>query len=132
MRLFRIVILIISGVILISAAAVAQEKLDKLYADTTPQERATRQTDKMQDKLNLREDQKARIYDINFKYAQKMEATYKAGGSKMQRLRNMKAVATEKDAELKNILDAAQYETYQKYKEEMKEDIKERAKENKG
>lgn len=129
MQQLRILALVILGVISLSTPVLAQEKLDKLYAETTPQERAERQTANMQNKLNLREDQRSHVYDINFTYAQKMEATYKAGGSKMQRLRNMKAVATEKDAELKNVLDAGQYEIYQKYKEEMKEELKERAQE---
>lgn len=118
-------------VILAASAQVVcgQSKLDKLMTETTPEERAEMQTQSMTEKLSLRDDQKPKIQEINLKYAKKMEAVYNSGGGKLQRFKKMKGVSEEKDDELKKALDASQYATYEKNKEEMKSAIKEKAKE---
>lgn len=107
----------------------AQEKLDKLFAETTAEERAQVQTEMMQEKLSLTGDQKIPVYDINLKYAHMLEDVYKAGGGKLKRLRNMKAVSKEKDGRLKTVLTENQYALYEAYKDEMIEKIKERRRE---
>ncbi|HEY9046444.1 MAG TPA: hypothetical protein VIN08_11135 [Ohtaekwangia sp.] len=113
----------------LSLSVQAQDKLDKLFSETTPEQRAQLQTDNMQEKLQLSDEQKTKVYAINLKYAQKMEDTYRAGGGKLQRLRSMKVVANEKDGELKNVLNKEQYKLYETYKDEMKENVKEKVKE---
>lgn len=129
MKRIRIITGVLVALATISFSAHAQDKLDKLYAETTAEQRAETQTARMQTKLNLREDQRSSVYDVNLKYAQKMEATYKAGGTKAQRFRNMKAVSDEKDTALKKVMDTDQFALYLKYKEELKEEMKARAKE---
>lgn len=108
------------------------EKLDKLYAETTPQERAELQTERMTEKLSLNESQKTQVYDLNLRYAEKMQQTYTGGGGKLQRLKQMRAISQEKDQELKKVLTPEQYALYEKHREEMKEAMRERSREGNG
>ena len=105
---------------------IAQDRLSKLMNDTTPEERAQMQTKNMKETLSLTEDQVDEVSEINLNYARKMQNAYNASGSKLQRLRKMKALATEKDGVLKKVLTPTQYTTYQENKEEMKERRRER------
>jgi Spy/CpxP family protein refolding chaperone len=84
------------------------------------------QTNNMKETLSLTEDQVDKVGEINLNYARKMQNAYNSGGSKLQRLRKMKALAAEKDGALKKVLTPTQYATYQENKEEMKERRRER------
>lgn len=106
-----------------------QNKLDKLFAETTPEQRAGLLTQKMTEKLVLTDDQRSLIYDVNLTYARKVESAYTSSGTKLKRVKNMKAVSKEKDGELKKIMTEDQYKSYLKYKEELKEMIKEKVEE---
>jgi Spy/CpxP family protein refolding chaperone len=105
------------GMVMLSNLVLAQEKLDKLFTQTTPVQRAEFQTKKMQEKLNLNADQKTKMYDLNLKYAQKMQDAYKSESGKMQRLRKMKEIGEAKDGEVKTILTDSQYKIYEQNKE---------------
>lgn len=117
-------------VVLVLSGVNAQGKLDRLMTETTPEERAELQTENMAEMLSLTDDQKVKVEDINLRYARMMESAYRSGGGKLQRFRQMKSVSEEKDKELKKVLEPTQYATYQTHKEEMKERIKQNAKEN--
>ena len=117
--------------IVFSFQCLAQQKLDKLFSETTPEQRAQLLTQKMKEKLALTEEQTPSIYDVNLKYAKKVESAYRSNGTKMQRLKNMKAVSNEKDGELKKLFTDDQYKNYLKYKEELKDAIKEKIEEKK-
>lgn len=106
-----------------------QGKLEAFMNDTTPEERAQLQTDHMKQSLTLKEDQTSKVGEINLKYSRKMQDTYNTAGSKLQKLRKLKSISAEKDKEMKNVLSAEQYSTYEANKEEMKEKIRARAKE---
>lgn len=97
--------------------------------ETTPEERAQLQTDYMKESLALTSDQEITVHDLNLKYAKKMQAVYNAPDRKFQKLKSMKGVSTEKDQEMKGILNPDQYATYEKNKEELKEKMRARAKE---
>lgn len=109
--------------------AYSQEKLDEFMTETTPEERAQFQTDYMNESLSLKDDQRAKVHDINIKYAEKMQEAYEAPTKKQQKLQSMKRINAEKEAELKLILSADQYATYEKNKEEMKKKVKTRIQE---
>ena len=109
--------------------AYSQEKLDEFITETTPEERAQFQTDYMNESLSLKDDQRAKVHDINIKYAEKMQEAYEAPTKKQQKLQSMKRINAEKEAELKLILSADQYATYEKNKEEMKKKVKTRIQE---
>lgn len=109
--------------------ACAQEKLDEFMTDTTPEERAQMQTDYMKESLALTEDQVPQVHEVNLKYSRKMQDAYNSGGGKLQKLKKMKTIGQEKDKEIKRVLTSAQYATYEKNKEAMKEKMRARVKE---
>jgi hypothetical protein len=125
-----IVLALLTYSMLSALPTISQDRLGKLMTDTTPEERAQMQTNNMKETLSLTEDQVEEVSEINLNYARKMQNAY-ASGSKLQRLRKMKALATEKDGVLKKVLTPTQYTTYQENKEEMKERLRERGKERK-
>jgi len=109
--------------------AYSQEKLDEFMTETTPEERAQFQTDYMKENLSLTGDQEKKVHDVNVKYAEKMQEAYEAPNNEQQKLNAMKRINAEKEAELKLILSADQYATYEKNKEAMKKKVKERIQE---
>ncbi len=119
-------LLTIIAVALLTQSVAAQSKLDKLMTETSPEERAEMQTNNMKEKLSLSEDQYQQVYDINLKYAHKMQNIYNADQGKLHRLKSMKAVSEDKDGEMKRVLSSQQYEAYREQKEKMKEGAKER------
>jgi hypothetical protein len=111
------------------AGVYGQDKLESYMNETTPEERAELQTEYMKKSLMLSSEQEPKIHDLNLKYAKKMQDAYNTNDRKLQKLKTMKAVGSQKDQEIKSILNPEQYATYEKNKEEMKEKIRERAKE---
>jgi len=110
----------------------AQEESGSFMKDTTPEQRAQFQTEYMKENLGLSADQESAVHEVNLKYAKKMQDTYNSPGKKVQKLKQMKAIGQEKDKELKGVLNADQYATYEKNKEAMKEKIKAKAQEKRG
>ena len=109
--------------------AYSQEKLDEFMTETTPEERAQFQTDYMKENLSLTGDQETKVHNVNVKYAEKMQEAYEAPTNKQQKLKAMKRINAEKEGELKLILSADQYGTYEKNKEAMKKKVKARIQE---
>ena len=94
----------------------------------TPEERATRMTARMKEKLNLSADQETPVAAINLKYAKQNQALMESGGRNLRTARQAQAVMKKKDEELKKVLNADQYKQYQAIKEEMRAELKERRK----
>ena len=109
--------------------AYSQEFLDEFMTETTPEERAQFQTDYMKESLSLKGDQETKVHDINVKYAEKMQEVYEAPTSDEQKVKSMKRINAEKEAELKLILKPDQYSIYEKNKEAMKAKVKARIQE---
>ncbi|WP_276372641.1 hypothetical protein [Chryseolinea sp. H1M3-3] len=107
----------------------AQEKLESLMNESTPEERAQLQTDYMKENLALTPEQEPKIHDLNLKYAKKMQDAYNTTDRRFQKLKKMKSIGDDKDQELKSVLNPDQYATYEKNKELMKEKMRARAKE---
>ena len=126
--LITVLIVFIAG---LGCTVYGQGKLEELMNETTPEERAQMQTDLMRQSLTLTEEQQPRVQEINLKYSRKVQDVYSTPGGKLQKLKKLKNISTEKDKEMKNVLSAEQYSTYEKNKEEMKEKIRARAKERK-
>jgi hypothetical protein len=99
-------------------------QLDRL-ANTTPQERARMQTEFMASRLGLTQDQTRAIGDLNLKYAQRMEPIIKGSEGPFMKLRQMREINEEKEAELKGILSPDQFQKYQASREEMRQKFQE-------
>ncbi len=111
------------ALLLLSASAFAQR--GELG---TPEERATRMTARMKEKLNLSAEQEAPVAAINLKYAKQNQSLLETGGRNLRTARQAQAVMKKKDEELKKVLNADQYQQYQTIKEEMRAELKERRK----
>jgi len=109
---------------LLSLSSFAQET-------KTPVERAEKITGWMKRNLSLTEDQVASVQEINLRYARKNEELRDDSSSRLQKAKKLKSNDEAKDKELKTLLSDEQFKTYQLKKDEIREELKEQAKENK-
>jgi len=120
------------GSILLVAALVSARAwpadLDALK-DTTPKERATAQTMMMKSKLDLTEAQTPKLAAINQKYAEKMEPVIKGSEGPFMKMRAVKDIESQKEAELKKVLTPEQFQKFLAGKDEMREHLIDRIKE---
>jgi len=117
----------IAVAVLVIATSVAAEGLDDLK-DTTPAERAAAQTTMMKDKLGLSDEQTPKIKAINEKYADQMDPLIKSSDGMLLKMRAMKQVEDQKEAELKRVLSGDQFLQFQAMKSEMRDKLMERIK----
>lgn len=108
-------------VMLLCVASVAGADMMADLAKTTPQERAGIQTAFLKDKLGLSPEETAKVEAINLKYAEKAEPVIKGSDGPFSRMRQMKEIQSEKDADMKTALTPAQYQAYDAAKDELKE-----------
>lgn len=112
--------LVTTTLLLGMAVAARASMLDNL-AKTSPQERAAIQTAFMKAKLGLPEAEVAKVAAINLRYAEKAEPVIKGSDGAFSKMRQMKSIQSEKDAELKGVLSADQYQAYDAARDELKQ-----------
>jgi len=96
-----------------------------------PEERARKLTERLTTILNLTADQVPKVEEINLAAARRHEAQRNEGGRALQKRRRAKAVEKERDRELRRVLTAAQWRTYESKKEELIEELKRLAEQRK-
>jgi Spy/CpxP family protein refolding chaperone len=96
----------------------------------TPEQRAQKQTERMQEALQLTADQKKAIYELNLQSAKDRKAA--KGEAREANREKFKAMHEQKDARLKSILSAEQFKKYQATKAERMNKMKNKRAENKG
>ena len=111
------------AVALLGVALVAQADMMENLQKTTPQERAGFQTAYMQTKLDLPEAEVAKVATVNLEYAQKAEPIIKGSEGSFAKMRQMRALQTEKDAALKSVMSPAHYAAYEAARDDMKEKV---------
>ena len=94
-------------------------------------DRAAKLTACMKTNLQLSAQPEPKVHDINLKYAHQLEQALPAAKTKMQKSKAAKAIDAAKDDELKQVLTAKQFKTYETKKEELKKQMKAKAKEKK-
>jgi len=109
--------------VVLGGAAIARADMMENLAKTTPQERATIQTAFMKSKLGLQGPEAEKVAAINLKYAEKAEPVIKRSEGAFAKMRQMKAIQSEKDGELQGVLSPAQYQAYDAARDEMKEKV---------
>lgn len=114
-----------AGVMLAFSFVMMQASAQKDSTAHSPEARAKTVTDKMKTELTLSDDQYTKAYDINLKYAQKNKEALKGEGTRMSKLKAVKAENTEKNKELKAVLTEEQFTKYKSMQKEMKADMKE-------
>jgi anion-transporting ArsA/GET3 family ATPase len=126
-RYIIIILFTVIGFMAVNNISAQQTMGDKLKA-MTPQQRADYQTGQMKTKLHLDTQQIVKVKVVNLKYAQKIEPLIKSDDSRFTKFREFKKLQAAKDAELKGIFNAGQFKLYQDYESDMKEKMKEKAK----
>ncbi|BAV04248.1 hypothetical protein SAMN05421788_10423 [Filimonas lacunae] len=115
-------------VLLFSVAVIARQSPED-FKNTTPEQRAQVQTNLMKSKLQLTDDQTTKVAAINLKYAKQMEPVIKGDGGKMAKFKQAKKINESKEAELKTVFTEEQFASYEKGKEEMKQEVMKKIKE---
>lgn len=75
-------------------------------------------TDKMKKELSLTEEQYPKVLAANEQFAAQMAALKDGGGSRFSKLKKLKAIDSERDKTLKNVLTEVQYTAFQENKKE--------------
>lgn len=112
------------GLTLFSHALMAQRPL----MDNPAHERAAAQTQRMTTSLRLDSAQAGKVARINLRYAQRMDPLMQANGSRISKLKAVRTIQKEKEAELKQVLSKEQFEQFKEQQQAVKDEIKERRK----
>lgn len=92
--------------------------------NSTPTERAASQTRFMQKKLNISQDEVAKIREINQEYAEKIEPVLKGSSIGFFKMRDIKAILEQKDDTLRSVLTPEQFDVYTNAKDELKQALR--------
>jgi hypothetical protein len=85
----------------------------------------------MKTNLQLSDSQVSQVHDINLKYAKKTQGLQTTTLSRKEKMQVLKDNDKAKDAELKNVLSADQYNAYQVKKDEIRKQMKEKMRDRK-
>lgn len=89
-----------------------QKKAKSDFKNMTPEQRAEKQTERMQQALQLDEKQKKQVYELNLESMRKMQAERKENRAEFMNMRN------ERNERLKSILTTEQYAKLEQRKTE--------------
>lgn len=107
---------IVSTGVVFSQAAVTQEEKDKMAA----------RYQAYMEKLNLAEEQKPKVEEINTAYFDGLLNLKNSNGSKMEKFRTFRALSSTRDKEMKNVLTKQQYAIYKQNQQEQRDNFRER------
>lgn len=107
---------------LFSAMTFAQDVKHDLEA------RAKKMSEKMKTELSLSNDQYAKVYDINLKYAQKMADLKKEEGDHDSKKDSFRELNKSKNDELKTVLSGEQMQKYRDYQHDKRSKMKDHKK----
>ena len=91
--------------------------------DTTPAERAAAQTAMMKTTLGLTDAESSKVAPVNLKYAEKMEPIIKGSTPSLVKMEDAREVEQQKEVELKAVLTADQFTTFEASKKDMMEKL---------
>lgn len=121
-------ILVLAFAALFTMSAFAQDK-----RQSTPEARAEKVTNKMKEKLNLSDEQVAKIKAINLDAAKKKDELKGKGKDERKEMRTkIKNIETDRDNKILEVLTDEQKAQYNKMKENAKEHRKGKGKQKKG
>lgn len=91
---------------------------------SSPEERAGRLTEWMQQHLQLTETQRPPVEQINLTYAHRTEALLRGHESRLSRLRAARSLQEAKDQELKRVLSPQQLQLYQQQRKTWRDELR--------
>ena len=114
----------------LNAAAQAQQPKPERarVKNITPEQRATRQTARMEKALQLTEAQKKTVYEANLAAAKELQGFKKEQEARRTKL---KSIQQDRDAKLKSVLTTEQYQKMQELRTERKKKMMEKRKQRK-
>ena len=95
-------------------------------ASSTIEARAQRHTERMQQKLNLSQEQVAAVYSVNLQAAQGHDALTAQGLRGMQRMMAMRDIEQTRDASLRKVFTPEQRKVYDELREQQRMKMRER------
>lgn len=101
----------------------ADAAADAAVAASTPEQRASLQTDYMREKLGLSSDVAAKVAAINLDVARKMDPVIKGGGNAFSRFAQGEAIQKERDTALQKLLTPQQFQAFEASKGDMKQTV---------
>ena len=128
-RLTHIIIFLVLATFMLPLTSYSQDqgkRFRERLKNTTPEDRADFQTNKMKTLLNLTDEQTAKVREINLKYAKENQEVFNSDVTKEEKKNKLRAIYEQKQNELKTVLTEEQYEKLQSEKKELKERIRER------
>ncbi|PST84147.1 hypothetical protein C7T94_05305 [Pedobacter yulinensis] len=75
-------------------------------------------------KAGLTAGQSEKVDSVNLKFFKSVSALKTASGSKLQRYKRYKALESERDQDMKAVLNDAQYKEYKRFQSAMKDELK--------
>ena len=117
--------LFLACALLVFLPTIATAQMEELKS-STPEERATLQTQWMKTALSLDAKAGTAVADINLKYARENQSLMDSNSPKLGKLITFHRNSEAKDAQLKTILTPQQYTLYEQKKSEMEEKMKQK------
>jgi len=110
--------IILTGITMLAVVFVLQAQRGQ-GQQTTPEQRAEKQTTMMTEKLSLSADQAAKVKAINLKYAEKQQSKRgEAKGEREKQRSSMQQLQNERKAEINAVLNKDQQAKFEKFQEE--------------
>ena len=92
----------------------------------TPEERATKMTDRMKTELSLDDQQYQKVHAINVKYAEKTAEVRSKRGDRQEILTAMREINKERRSELKSVLSEEQMQKFAEMQKQGRSSMKKR------
>lgn len=112
---------ILLGLFIISQPVPAQQRFTE-----EEKEEAIERYLSFQEDLNLSKEQQPKVDEINKNYFEGLKKIRMSNTTRMEKFRTYKNLSSERDKELKKVLNENQYERYKEFQKEVKSNIRER------
>lgn len=113
----------ILAVLLFAGNASAQQNR---LNDTSAEERAQLQTQRMKETLKLDSLQLGQVASINLSYARKMDPVIAGSGSRLSKLKAYQQINASKEKELQRVLNPDQFKQFKQQQQQIREQLKKR------
>lgn len=114
----KLILAVVALLVTLSTNVYSQQRM----TDQQKQE-AKAKHEEFKEKLNLTENQKPKFEEINRNQAEAISSLKNSDASRLEKLRKYRELKSEKDKKMKEILTKEQFEAYEAYHEELKEDF---------
>lgn len=115
----------------IALAAVSTGVCAQSRMTETQKEEAKAKYAAYREKLNLSDDQAAKVEQINSTYFESLSQLRGSNDRKLAKYRKFKEIQSTKDSEMKKVLNADQFKQYKEFQAEVRENFKENRRNNK-